>query len=381
MADTAPPSEEYRVSTLELFFDLVFVFTLTQLSTLLAADPSPAGVLRVVLVFVLVWWMYAAYAWLTNATPPDRAYRRVLLILGMAGFLICALAIPGVYRHGGLAFGLGYLVVVAVHTGLYGVVHPGATLRFGSLNLLMAGLVLLGGVVGPPVGYALWVAAIGMEIVTPIVTRRTSPELRLRPRLFVERHGLLLIIALGESVVAIGIGASGMPLDLSTVGGAALGLALAAALWWSYFGGDDEAAERVLVAASYGQQARLAINAYFYAYVPMLLGIVAAAAGVKKTLGHLPEPLGWGAAALLGGGVAAYLLGEAMFRRMTRIGSAGNRLVAAVAALAAIGIGAWITAVAQLAALVVILALMLGYDARTRAALSARAARSEAGSA
>src|SRR6266508_5776056 len=126
MADAAAvPREEYRVSTLELFFDLVFVFTLTQLSALLAHDPSPAGVLRVLLVFVLVWWMYAAYAWLTNATPPDRTYRRVLLILGMAGFLVCALAIPSAYHHGGLAFGLGYLLVVAVHTGLYAIVHPG----------------------------------------------------------------------------------------------------------------------------------------------------------------------------------------------------------------------------------------------------------------
>ncbi len=366
MADAAAvPREEYRVSTLELFFDLVFVFTLTQLSALLAHDPSPAGVLRVLLVFVLVWWMYAAYAWLTNATPPDRTYRRVLLILGMAGFLVCALAIPSAYHHGGLAFGLGYLLVVAVHTGLYAIVHPGPTLKFGSLNLAMAVLVLVGGVVGPPIGYAIWVAAIGVQAVTPVVARRDSAELRLRPKHFVERHGLLLIVALGESVVAIGIGAAGLPLDLATVGGAALGLALAAALWWSYFGGDDEAAERVLVATSDEQQGMLAINAYFYAYVPMLLGIVATAAGAKKSLGHLPEPLGW-SAALLGGGVAAYLAGEAMFRRMTRIGSAANRLVACGAALAAVAVGFWLSAVAELATLVVILTLMLWYDARPR---------------
>jgi low temperature requirement protein LtrA len=131
-----PAEEELQVSTLELFFDLVFVFTLTQLTTLLAGDLTTAIMARVVLIFDVLFWMYAAYAWLTNMAPPDRPARRLLLMVGMAGFLVCALAVPWAFDSGGVAFGLGYLLVVLVHGGLYAEVAGAAVLWFAAPNAL-----------------------------------------------------------------------------------------------------------------------------------------------------------------------------------------------------------------------------------------------------
>jgi len=133
--------EELRVSTLELFFDLVFVFTLTQLTTLLAGDLTAGTMARVVLIFDVLFWMYAAYAWLTNQVPPNRPARRLLLILGMAAFLVCALAVPQAFDGGGVAFGLGYLLVVLVHGGLYAEAYGAVVLWFAlahNLSRLMA---------------------------------------------------------------------------------------------------------------------------------------------------------------------------------------------------------------------------------------------------
>ena len=120
--------EEQRVTALELFFDLVFVFTLTQLTALLTADLSWEAAAQVLLIFSVLWWMYAAYAWLTNQVPPDRDSRRITLMVGMAAFLVCALTIPRAFDDGGLAFGLGYLAVVIVHSALYAQAVPLRTL-------------------------------------------------------------------------------------------------------------------------------------------------------------------------------------------------------------------------------------------------------------
>src|SRR4051794_31236664 len=111
--------EEARVSTLELFFDLVFVFTITQLTTVLAHHPSGSGVLRVVLMLVVIWWMYGGYAWLTNVVAPDRIAYQLLLLGGMAAFLILSLAIPPAVAGGGVAFWGGFPGVVLLHLGLF----------------------------------------------------------------------------------------------------------------------------------------------------------------------------------------------------------------------------------------------------------------------
>jgi low temperature requirement protein LtrA len=363
-----PAEDELRVSTLELFFDLVFVFTLTQLTTLLAGDLTAGTMARVVLIFDVLFWMYAAYAWLTNMVPPDRTARRLLLMVGMAAFLVCALAVPQALDGGGVAFGLGYLLVVLVHGGLYAEVAGAAVLWFAAPNALAALSLVVAGFLDGPAAYALWAVPIVNQFVTPRISARAAPRLRVRPAHFVERHGLLLLVALGESVVAIGIGLGDVRLDLGLVAAAVLGLALAAGLWWTYFAGDEQGAERALSSASMDRRFRLANNAYFYAYIPMLLGVIVIAAGVKLSIGHVAEPLAGGPALALAGGVALYLAGDVAFRRTLGIWPVGYRAAAAVLALGTLPLGVLVAGGVQLVGLVAVLVATMAAEARGRRA-------------
>ena len=372
-AETTGAPEELRVSTLELFFDLVFVFTLTQLTGLLVTDLSPGSVLRMVLIFVVLFWMYGGYVWLTNQVPPDRPARRLLVILGMAAFFVCALAIPEAFDGGGLAFGLGYLLVMLVHSGLWLQVYGArVTVRFGAFNVVAALLVTAAGLVDGAAAYGLWAAAIALQFVTPRLAGRAAPQFPLRSGHFVERHGLLLIVALGESIVAIGIGAARLPLGPGLFGAAVLGLALAAALWWAYFVGDEEAAERAMAAAPETERFRLAINAYFFSYIPILLGVITAAAGVERAIGHPAERLDLESTLLLAVGVALYLAGDVAFRRVMGIRPLAFRAGAAVVALATILLGMYVAAAVQLLGLVLIVVAALAVEAGRRRAGLAR---------
>lgn len=218
-----------------------------------------------------------------------------------------------------MAFGLGYLLVVVVHTGLYAEAYGTAVLRFVPLNIAGALSVIAAGFVGGPAAYVLWLVPIVLQYVTStFVTQGVRSATRLgfdiRAAHFVERHGLLLIVAFGESVVAIGIGIGGRALDGETIGAGVLGLALASALWWTYFDEDADRAAAALVAAPAAEFIRMSLHACFYAYILMLLGIVMAAAGVALAIDEIGAPVELGPAVLLGGGVALYLSGTAAFR-------------------------------------------------------------------
>ncbi|MGW4636994.1 low temperature requirement protein A [Sphaerisporangium sp. NPDC004334] len=364
------PHQELRVSTLELFFDLVFVFTVTQLTTLLVdgfAPQAPAqtahggpveGAVRVLLVFGVIWWMYSGYAWLTNTVPPARPARRVLILLGMAGFLIMALAIPRAFDGGGWAFALGYLIIVLVHAGLY-LQATASFVRVIPFNLAATALLFAAGLADGVLVYLLWAAAMVLLWGSPyFIGQKGFP---LHPAHIVERHGLLVIVALGESVVAIGIGAHG-EVSPALLAAAALGLALAACLWWSYFGGeDDAAAEHALVQAEPVRRTRLILGAYFYAHIPMLLGIVGVAAGVKNAIGHPLDHLHAGPAIALAAGVTLYLAGDTMYRRVLALPARPLRTVAAAVAPLTIPLGLW-SSIAQLTALVVMLCCALAAE-------------------
>jgi low temperature requirement protein LtrA len=349
------PDLPARVSTLELFFDLVFVFTITQLTSLLARDMSVAAAGRVLLIFGVLWWMYGAYAWLTNSRTPVQTPERLLLLLGMAGFLIIGLAIPHSFgtpaSHGrdGLALGLGYLLVVLVHGGLYLRVNKNIRLVL-PFNLLSALLVIVAGLVPSGPAYGLWAAALAVQVLSPLVVHPRG-LFDIAPAHFVERHGAVMIVAFGESVADIGIGAAGQRVTVALALSAALGLALTAALWWAFFGtGDDDRAEAAITAADRAVRPQLALNAYFYAYIPMLLGVVATAAGLKHALGHPGAPLPGGPALALAGGVLLFLAGDVMFRRVLGIGPSRYRAGGAAVALAA-----WPVAVAASAAAGIVL--------------------------
>ena len=368
----ADAEQPLRVSTLELFFDLVFVFTITQLTGLLSRDLTPAGALRVLLVFGVLWWMYAGYAWLTNARTPARLPERLLLLLGMTGFLVIGLAIPDAFARRGeaIALGLGYLLVVVVHGALYQRLNRNI-LRLVPFNVLSALLVIAAGIFGVsggaerPAGYALWVAALAVQVLSPLIVHPRG-RFSIQPSHFVERHGALIIVAFGESVADIGIGAAGRPVTFGLIAPAALGLALAAALWWAYFGvGDDGRAEEAMTRAYPAARAALALNAYFYAYIPMLLGIITLAAGVKVVIGQVDgsgSTVRYPVALALGGGVALYLAGDAAFRHALRIGTQRTRVMAAAVALAVTAVGVLLSAVGEIALLTVIVAAALATD-------------------
>ena len=347
-----------RVSTLELFFDLVFVFTITQLTDVLAHHLEFGALGEVALMLGLIWWMYGGYAWLTNAVAPSSTTRRTLILTGMAAFLVIALAIPGAFHGTGWAFGAAYFVVSCVHSGLFlwaGGRSAATVLRgLAPLNALSAGLVLAGGFADGSWRPALWAAAFAVQVATPYLHRMGGYSVSTGH--FTERHGLVMIIAIGEAVVEIGVGIAGKPLGGGTIAVAVLGLCIAYYLWWAYFAGDEERAAHVLDAVTdSARKARLALRAYGYAHYPMILGIVVLAAGVKISVGHGFAPRAWPVAASLGAGAAFFLAGHALFLRMLGLSGVVHRLAAAAGVLAAIPLGHW-AAVAELAAIPVVMA-------------------------
>jgi low temperature requirement protein LtrA len=213
-----------RVSTLELFFDLVFVFAITQLTGILSHDVSVAAGFRVLLIFGVLWWMYGGYVWLSNARVPSQTPERLLMLLGMAGFLIMGLAIPDAFGRDGVAVGVGYLIVVVVHGWLYQRVNRNIA-RVTPFNLVAAALVIAAGVVEGGAAYGLWAAALAVQVLSPLFIR-VRGRFAIQPSHFTERHGALVIIVLGESVVDIGIGAEGHAVTLAA---SAVGVTLSVA--------------------------------------------------------------------------------------------------------------------------------------------------------
>ncbi len=354
-----------RVSSLELFFDLVFVFTLTQLTSILVHHPSAAGLARVVLILGIVFWMYGGYAWLTNAIAVDRPAHRLLLLGGMGGFLVLALTIPTAFGGSGLTFGLAYLFIVLLHTFLYSRAASApsarAILGLAPYNLVSAALVLTGGALGGTAQWVLWTAGFALEWCTPYIAGVEGFEVA--PGHFVERHGLVIIIALGESVVAVGIGAAGLPVDAGLIVVALLGLALSACLWWTYFE-DEDRIEAALTAAPPERRPWIAINGFGYAHVLMLLGVVLVATGIEAGLAHPGDPVSTALAIFLSSGAALFLLGDVWFRATlgTPFASRG-RVVAALAALVVIPLGTQVAVEVQLLAIVGLLVGGLVLDA------------------
>jgi low temperature requirement protein LtrA len=355
-----------RVSTLELFFDLVFVFTVTQLTGVLVVG-SGAATLEVLVMLAVIWWMYDGYAWLTNAIATDLVRFRLLLLGGMGGFLVIALAVPNAYAGEGLAFGIGYLVVVLLHAGMYAkgtsVSEVGAILRIVPYNLTAALLVLVGGIRGGRLQDVLWLVAALLLWVTPWFT--STEGFVIEARHFVERHGLVIIIALGESIVVIGAGATSSQVDVDLLVVALLSLALSASLWWLYFR-DEEHVERAMVEASNSRRARLALVGFGYWHYGLILGVVGVAAGLKKAVGHPYDPIGGWIGIELAVGVALFVACTAGFAATLGLGVSRVRLVAAALVLATIPIGTEWTAAAEIAALTAIVVAALALEARTR---------------
>jgi len=315
---TATRREEERVTPLELFFDLVFVLAITQCTALMAASPDWAGIVRGLFVLTVLWWTWAGYAWLTSVVDPEEGAVRIVIFAAMAAMLVAALAVPGSFDDDALAFACAYAIVRIAHIGLFLLASRGdPQLRRSVTGLAVStaiGISLLtaASAADGVVQASLWGVAILLDLGLPFLF--WAEGWRLVPAHFAERHGLILIIALGESIVAIGVGSNAV-VDVTVVVVATLGIAIAAGLWWVYFDVTVWVAERRLSRLPSGrEQNEVARDAYSYLHLAMVAGIVLLALGMKKTLEHPEDSLKAVPAVALVGGVATYLLAIVAFR-------------------------------------------------------------------
>ncbi|HEY0493333.1 MAG TPA: low temperature requirement protein A, partial [Candidatus Dormibacteraeota bacterium] len=291
---------------------------------------------------------------------------RLLLLVGMGGFMLIALSIPTAFSGGGVIFGIGYMVVTLVHTGLFLRSSQQSVFkavgRLGPFNAVSAALLLFAGFTPTGLRIALFTAGFILHWITPYLSGTAG--FRIRSGHFVERHGLILLIALGESVVAVGIGLTPIGLPTGRILTALLGLALTAGLWWLYFSGEDERAQSAMEAAPEARRPGLALNAFGYVFLMTLGAIVLVAAGLKLAVVHYDEPASNAAALFLAVGVGLYALSLAWFRRVLRSGPLTVRLALAGAALPTAAVGIKLTSLAQLITLVLTVTLAAAAESR-----------------
>jgi low temperature requirement protein LtrA len=356
---------EQRVTPLELFFDLVFVFALTQVTGLLADQPTWEGLGRGLLMLAALWWAWAAYAWLTNTIDPDENVARLTVFAVMAAMLVASLAVPNAFGEEGVVFAVAYFVVRALHIALYaraGRGDPdllGAVLRMTPTAIACPALIVAGAFLDSPAQEAVWAFALLFDYLG--VLRGRASGWRVSPGHFAERHGLIIIIAIGESIVSVGAGA-GKQLDAGIICAALLGIAIATALWWQYFDVVAVAAERKLTEATGTARAALARDSYSYLHLPMVAGIILFAFGTKKVLAHTGEPLDTVPAVAFGGGLALYFLAHVAFRLRNMHTLAKRRLVTATALVALIPLATHADAVVAIAVAAAITAAQITYE-------------------
>src|SRR6266545_183133 len=217
MMTEGPVESEQRVTPLELFFDLVFVFAITQVTGFLAENSTWLGLLRGLMLLAALWWAWAAYAWLTNTLNPEEGAVRIAVFGSIAAMLIVSLAVPNAFGVDGVTFGVAYFIVRALHVVLYAIAGKGdrellrAVLRIAPTAILAPVLLVVAGFLEGAPQMALWAVALAVDYLAVLIGHMRG--WRVSPAHFVERHGLIVIIALGESIVAIGIGAAGPPLN------------------------------------------------------------------------------------------------------------------------------------------------------------------------
>ena len=306
------------VSPLELFFDLVFVLAITQCTALMARDPSWARIGRGLVVLGLLWWSWVGYAWITSVVDPDEGLVRLVVFAAMAALLVTSLCVPDAFGDLGLVFVVAYGVVRAAHIALFVLAsRDDAGLRHSVVGLaastaLGVGVLAAGALLDGDARTAMWAAALAFDMGGPLVIDPSG--WRLVPGHFAERHGLIIIVALGESIVAIGVGAEA-GVDGGVIAAAVVGMAVAAALWWAYFDASALAVgQRLAEEESIPVRNRLARDGFSYLHLPMVAAIVLIALGMKTTLAHVGDPLGWETATALVGGTALYLLAHVGFK-------------------------------------------------------------------
>jgi len=370
---------EQRVTPLELFFDLVFVFAFTQVTTVLSDDPTWGGLGHGLLILAALWWAWAAYAWLTNTVDPGEGAVWGAMLVAMAAMFVAALAVPDAFGRHGVVFGVAFLIVNVMHLTLYALGARGdrdlsaAILRIAPSALVGASLIIAAGFVHGWLRSVLWLAALAVGFFGPLLGGMSG--WRVQPAHFVERHGLIVIIAIGESLIAIGLGARGTELDAGAIVAAVLGLAMTSSFWLAYFDFFPIRAQQLLTDRSGTQRTALARDAYTYLHLPMVAGIVLFAFAMKTTLAHVGDELDVISAVGLCGGPALYLFAYVALRLRVSGTLGRGRLVAAVASALLLPIALVVPALVALTLVTAVWVALHAYEiiwwrearARTRA--------------
>ncbi len=359
--------DDERVTPLELFFDLVFVLALTQCTTLIARTPTWGGMLKGVLVLGMLWWSWVGYAWLTSVVDPEEGAVRLTMFVAMAAFLVAALCVPGAFGSEGLLFAGAYAVVRAAHIFLFMLAsRDDRALRQSVLGLAVsttvgAGLLFVAAATSGGVRVAIWGLALLLDTGGPFLFGQDG--WKLVPAHFAERHGAIVIIALGESIVALGVGAKAS-IGVGVVVAAALGIVVAAALWWIYFDVTAIVARRRLAKATAGRERNgIARDSYSYLHFPMVAGVALLAVGLKLTLEHVDRSLALVPACALLGGTALYLLAHVAFRLRNMRTLSVRRLLCAIVLLALLPATGSISALATLGIIAALLTGLIAYEA------------------
>lgn len=357
---------EHAVTPLELFFDLVFVFAITQVTNLLTHEPNWHGVLRGSLVLAAMWWAWTGYAWLTSTLDVDEGGVRLMMLATMVAMLGVALAVPGAFKGDAQLFGVSYFLVRGMHVALYAYAGRGdpdllgAMLRLAPAELFGASLIVVAGFLSGEARIAAWLIALAIDYGGPAIVDLGG--WRIAPEHFAERHGLIVLIALGESIVAIGVGA-GFELTTGSVAGAALGVVVISALWWLYFDVAAIFARRQLVQRSGVAQIRLARDAYSYFHLPLVAGVVFFAFGLKTTLHHVGDALDTVPALALCLGAALYLLGHVVFLYRATGHLFRRRALGGLVLLALVPAALALPALAALGLVSAVCSLVVAYEA------------------
>lgn len=342
---------------LELFFDLVFVFTITQLTVLVRDSEGATGYLRAGAILVITWWMYDGYAWLSNNVGPYTLSTRIPMLVGMTGFLVMAIATPDAFGSAAWPFALAFLAVVLVHgfqftrSPLGDSAH--AILRILPLNLSVAALLVVAAALGEHWAWLCWAIAAATLLVA--LSPRSSGGFSIRPEHFAERHQLVIIIALGETIVATGAGAEGRLTVFAVLGSVVLAMAFVSALWWVYFDGDDAAGTAALARSLDDGKSNAGAWAFAGAHLVHVAGLVLVAAGLHEVIAEPTHELGVRIALTMAAGCATFLVGQALYLRLLRLPGAVPLLVGAVLAVLVAAVGHFSNGLAELAVLVVIL--------------------------
>ncbi len=358
---------EERVMPLELFFDLVFVLALTQCTALMAAVPTWEGVAQAMLILGMLWWAWVGYSWLTSVVDPEEGMVRFAIFGAMAALLVASLCVPRAFDDLALPFACTYGLVRMGQIVLFIVAsRDDPQLRSSVIGLAVStaigtGLLVVASGTDDVLQGSLWALALLLDMGGPYLFGQDG--WKLVPGHFAERHGLVIIIALGESIVAIGAGTEASGVDAGVVVAAVLGVGVAAAFWWMYFDVVALVAERRLGNAAVGrEQNGIARDSFSYLHFPMVAGIVLVALGMKKTLGHVEDPLKLVPAVAMFGGTAIYLLAHVAFRYRNVHRFSIHRLLCAVLLVALIPLALEISALASLAILLAALVALIAYE-------------------